>query len=118
VYAGGALRVQAPTVVLVQAAFMLKLSPITPAGEIPVLVMAPAVLTSGLGAAPGSIFGMTQGFTQRGCTGTMPDAREPEPEGLYTSAVAVALTPEFEEVPLVINEKTRAKKVGRFACCT
>ena len=86
----------------------------------PALEMAPVVLETNPAACPGvgSMLGIIQGFTQRGCTGTIPDPREPEPEGLYTSAVAVALTPEFLEVPPDINEKMRPKKVGRFACCT
>src|SRR5260370_32654400 len=81
--------------------------------------MLPAGETNPLGKFPGSVFGMIQGFTQRGWTGFMSEADGvPEPEGLKASAVAVALTPGFEEGPSGINEKTRATKVGRFACCT
>jgi hypothetical protein len=63
----------------------------------------------------GSRFGMTQGFTQRGCTGMMlpldPFPTSPELEGLNASAVAVALT-----LFPVFFPQMREKKVGKPVC--
>ena len=79
--------------------------------------MFPLAKTKGLPLLPGSWFATIKGFTQRGCTGIMPEARRLDSEGLYTSALAVELTLVLEKL-LPNNEKIRAKKIGRFARCT
>src|SRR5580704_18143645 len=96
----------------------MKVSPTTPVGETPGLVIAPvAVLTNGLPLV-GSTFGLIKGFTQRGCTGIMLAATLPEFEELNTSAVAVALAVVLEKLPFGNNLKTRAKKIGSFPLVT
>jgi hypothetical protein len=100
----------------VHADFKKMRSPIMPGVfqliSIPGVMIEPSDGLTRLAPFSGSMFGIIQGLTHRGCTGTIVPATLAEFDGLNASAVALALT-----VALLFPQM-REKKVGKFVRVT